>query len=127
MIWQQNLDTVSTEASPLNRDLIDLEQLAFEEIFASPICPNVITDIQFDKLIEHGAFRICLGAKGGVVQAYNISPPEEQASGGYHLRELKLDTIFSVKSPVDRPRSVGFIEDNSAQIKVRVLGTSGNW
>ena len=102
-------------------------QSIFEEVFASPVCPNQITDIQFDKFVEHGTFKICVSAKGGVVQAYNILASENCPSDGFLPQTMKLDPIFSVKSPVSRPRSIGFVNDNSMQTKVRVLGWTGDW
>jgi hypothetical protein len=42
-------------------------------------------------------------------------------------QELKMENVFLVKTPLVGIRSIGFVDDNNMQIKVRALSATGEW
>jgi len=122
-IWQHDLDAVSI-IYYYQSLMTDDYQNEFVEVYSSPVCPDQITDIQFDKYMDSDTFRICVCARGGIIQVWHIRTPSSDRFSN-HPCQVTVKNIFSVKGPVLKPRSVGFVDDGTMQMKVRILGQNG--
>jgi WD40 repeat protein len=113
LIWQFNMEMVSFlwTFSLFNSSIL---QELFEEVYAARVSPSELTDVNFFKYTEdEHSFKICLAGRDGIIQVWTLSS------------DKKFENIFSVQTTIEKPRSITFIDDNSTDLKVRVLGRTG--